>query len=315
MDELKRSILDILISDKGGTDEMYQQVLDEISWHESRGDYRAKQLNNGPGTGGFQLEKGWGYETDKNDNYILDGDGNKIIKSPAGSGIASKRLVQFLEANGLDIPDWLTEFRNVIHGDPEAYDTRKLTREQQEMLVLADLRMKPGADFSKLWSGEQDLGEFWARYWKTINDDVGRTLDKNLEEWASSRAEADALDSIPEHMTSGRFILPEPSNIESKPIDIEYVDPTNQLGVIEDNIFALGGLMNHIGGDKVNKFNTGGSHESNPLGGIPQGIGSNGMPNLVEEGEVSVELPRGKYIFSNNLTLSNDILDEISKIT
>lgn len=50
----------------------------------------------------------------------------------------------------------------------------------------------------------------------------------------------------------------------------------------------------------VTEFNEGGSHESNPLDGIPQGIAPDGQPNLVEEGEVKYD----NYIFSDRLMLS-----------
>lgn len=64
------------------------------------------------------------------------------------------------------------------------------------------------------------------------------------------------------------------------------------------NLFSHGtvwdtGLI-HIG--------NGGTHEGNPLGGVPSGIGQNGLPNLVEEDEV---IWKDKdYVFSNrgNLT-------------
>lgn len=51
----------------------------------------------------------------------------------------------------------------------------------------------------------------------------------------------------------------------------------------------------------INIYGTGGSHESNPNGGIPQGIGSNGKQNTVEEGEASYEFKTGKFIFSNRI--------------
>ena len=51
-------------------------------------------------------------------------------------------------------------------------------------------------------------------------------------------------------------------------------------------------------GGLLNEFNTGGSHEENPLGGIPQGIASDGLPNLVEEGEVRSDFDDAK-IFNN----------------
>lgn len=52
----------------------------------------------------------------------------------------------------------------------------------------------------------------------------------------------------------------------------------------------------------VTEFNEGGSHESNPYDGIPQGIAPDGMPNLVEEGEVKYD----NYIFSDRLMLSKE---------
>ena len=70
------------------------------------------------------------------------------------------------------------------------------------------------------------------------------------------------------------------------------------------NYFAEGGLLN--------EFNTGGSHEENPLGGIPQGIASDGLPNLVEEGEVRSDFDDAK-IFNNqdkNYTITEKDCEE-----
>ena len=39
-------------------------------------------------------------------------------------------------------------------------------------------------------------------------------------------------------------------------------------------------------------LDAGGTHEENPLGGIPQGMGPNGAPNLVEQGELKIPDPR-----------------------
>ena len=52
----------------------------------------------------------------------------------------------------------------------------------------------------------------------------------------------------------------------------------------------------------VTEFNEGGSHESNPFNGVPQGIASDGYPNLVEEGEVKYN----NYIFSDRLMLNKN---------
>ena len=45
-------------------------------------------------------------------------------------------------------------------------------------------------------------------------------------------------------------------------------------------------------------FNNGGTHEQNPLTGIPMGIGVNGKPNMVEEGETRFN----DTVFSNRIT-------------
>lgn len=66
------------------------------------------------------------------------------------------------------------------------------------------------------------------------------------------------------------------------------------------NIAAFGGWVGTHGGDYptgFNSFKSGGSHEENLYGGVPQGVDQNGTPNLVEEGETKWE----DYIFSNRL--------------
>lgn len=69
------------------------------------------------------------------------------------------------------------------------------------------------------------------------------------------------------------------------------------------NMFNNGGYgSNNMNPTQVTEFGAGGTHEENKLGGIPQGIGQNGKPNLVEEGELKIEDPRseegGFYIIS-----------------
>lgn len=62
---------------------------------------------------------------------------------------------------------------------------------------------------------------------------------------------------------------------------------------------AYGGNLDKTG-DFTNNLifiNNGGTHEENPLGGIPFGVDAEGTPNLVEEGEVIWN----DYVFSNRL--------------
>jgi len=79
--------------------------------------------------------------------------------------------------------------------------------------------------------------------------------------------------------------------------------PKEVQNKIRANAFADGGPL-----DQLTEFNAGGSHEQNPLGGIPQGMGLNGQPNLVEQGET--KLNAEDYIFSDRLTISKSIADQ-----
>lgn len=67
------------------------------------------------------------------------------------------------------------------------------------------------------------------------------------------------------------------------------------------NQFANGGQINNNMNPEnfLTEFNSGGSHEQNPMGGIPQGMGENGKMNTVEEGETKAM----GYVFSDRLEI------------
>ena len=72
------------------------------------------------------------------------------------------------------------------------------------------------------------------------------------------------------------------------------------------NIAALGGPLHSYGTDWTNGItfiDNGGTHESNPLEGVPMGIADDGQPNLVEEGEVIFN----DYVFSNRIPVPKAI--------
>ena len=70
------------------------------------------------------------------------------------------------------------------------------------------------------------------------------------------------------------------------------------------NVSAYGGsLRQSLYGREFNSFNEGGTHEANPNGGIPLGVGDNGKQNTVEQGESSYNFKSGKYIFSDRITI------------
>ena len=75
--------------------------------------------------------------------------------------------------------------------------------------------------------------------------------------------------------------------------------------VSNTNTAAYGGKLQgtDVLDNYLNEYNNGGSHETNPHGGIPQGMGSNGKQNTVEEDETSFNIDGTKYIFSRRLKL------------
>jgi hypothetical protein len=75
-------------------------------------------------------------------------------------------------------------------------------------------------------------------------------------------------------------------------------------GVLGGNQYAMGGNINPMAESPVGDFShfaTGGTHEENPYGGIPQGMSQDGKLRTVEAKESSFKFNEGKYIFSNRL--------------
>lgn len=79
-------------------------------------------------------------------------------------------------------------------------------------------------------------------------------------------------------------------------------DTMRMLGYYNDPFeYAYGGEMRTHGSDWNNGLtfiNEGGRHEDNPYEGIPSGVDADGIPNLVEEGEV---IWNDEYVFSDRL--------------
>lgn len=77
-------------------------------------------------------------------------------------------------------------------------------------------------------------------------------------------------------------------------------------------LFADGGNMDTmtrnggIFGNGLTFVGNGGTHEENPIGGVPMGVDQEGNPNLVEEGEVIWN----DYVFSNRLTVPKEVAEK-----
>lgn len=78
-----------------------------------------------------------------------------------------------------------------------------------------------------------------------------------------------------------------------------------KLNIPNGNIFNIGGSMHQHGGifsNGIVTIDNGGTHESNPFEGVQIGVDNQGIPNLVEEGEVIWN----DYVFSNRLKPSEE---------
>lgn len=69
------------------------------------------------------------------------------------------------------------------------------------------------------------------------------------------------------------------------------------------NLKAAGGLLSKYPNDDYTEINSGGTHEENPYDGVQSGVDEQGIPNLLEEGEVVYD----DYVFSNRLVVPSEV--------
>lgn len=80
---------------------------------------------------------------------------------------------------------------------------------------------------------------------------------------------------------------------------------TNMFMGTPKGMFAIGGDMQTNSSDfstGLTHINAGGSHEESPYDGVQMGVDQNGVPNLVEEGEVVYN----DYVYSNRIELDEE---------
>lgn len=79
------------------------------------------------------------------------------------------------------------------------------------------------------------------------------------------------------------------------------------MGNMLKNYKEFGGSLHSNGGiwdTGLNMINNGGKHENSIYGGVPSGVDSEGVPNLVEEGEVIYD----DYVFSDTLEVPRELV-------
>lgn len=259
-------MLNNIVKDKGGSPETYLDLLYQIGGHESAGtfDPKLRQYGGGPGRGIYQFEG-------------INGS-NRILTSAV-------RSKNYMKQIGMEVPEYI---ENIIGSGTG--DASKLTKEQQDMLVLGDLRMKGGLNLSDYASGKLKSQDLWADHWWQGSKEK-RT--KHIDSFNTS------LNNI--YKTKQPSITSQPP--KPVPIDPSLKGiPQYNVAFSNDNYKKLNKSNIYSEGGMLNSFNTGGTHEQNPHGGIPQGMGNNGKLNTVEEGETSFTIKKGTdYIFSDRI--------------
>lgn len=131
----------------------------------------------------------------------------------------------------------------------------------------------------------------WVPYRETFNDAFGRARAAGLDEFMfDNKAYTTELGDNPDNNRAG----------EERAIEgLLPVERTRQV----KNKKAEGGELFTNG---VTIIGNGGTHESNPYEGVQMGIDPQGIPNLVEEGEVVFN----GYVFSNRLIVPDAVREK-----
>jgi len=323
-DNLYDIVIDNIVKEKGGSRDVYENLLYQISNLESGGDPTIKQISGGPGRGKYQMETGVGYEK----AYGEDGKHQKGHFKKTSNRIfySAVRTKNYLKTLGQETPDFI---KNIIEN--ETGDASTLSEKQQDVLALGDLRMGPvnlgdyisgdlkGKDIylDNWWAGkdEEHRKKLSNRWDNAYPDDFVPRTDLGIEQGEDINPfMQQPIETKIDNTRVGydqknnkgfsqkdfhSFLNDRMQNSENQPQPEKFQDSNpnvdNQISLLAEGVNqkANGGMLNH--------FKGGGTHDENPMGGIPQGIGDNGKPNTVEEDETSYDFPEGKFIFSNRI--------------
>lgn len=129
---------------------------------------------------------------------------------------------------------------------------------------------------------------------------------KDIEEVTDSAASWSKQAAI-KRIISKPNQLPFLERIKYKLIDFPLRDSSRNIiyPKKEQKEYAFGGELTHGGifNNGINIIDNGGTHEENPYEGVQMGVDNQGIPNLVEEGEVVFN----DYVFSNRLNVPKDV--------
>lgn len=167
----------------------------------------------------------------------------------------------------------------------------------------------------------KNKGEIAAR--QAVNKKKKATEEYNAFKEASFITSAQGLTAKNNRLLATQAAYGGPLGISLLPVSgaIDYMQNEELLSSLGENMtknnnsrtsmpmFAFGGALPGYGGDWSNGLNfikAGKRHEQNPIGGVPMGVAQDGVPNLVEEGEVIWN----DYVFSNRIGVPKSVREK-----
>lgn len=142
----KEQLLQDIAKEKKVSKDKLEYAMEAIAFHESKGKADAVQKLNsggdGAGRGKYQYE----------------------IGDKASAETARNRLLSYYkDVKKTKPPEWVAKL-------PKDFDPASLHEEQQDMLFLADHRMRPNSNFAEL--NTIPVAEWWGKYHQTESDPV-----------------------------------------------------------------------------------------------------------------------------------------------
>ena len=167
----------------------------------------------------------------------------------------------------------------------------------------------------------KNQGEIAAR--QAVNKKKKAAEEYNAFKEASFITSAQGLTAKNNRLLATQAAYGGPLGISLLPVSgaIDYMQNEELLSSLGENMtknnnsrtsmptFAFGGALPGYGGDWSNGLNfikAGKRHEQNPIGGVPMGVAQDGIPNLVEEGEVIWN----DYVFSNRIGVPKSVREK-----
>ena len=143
-----------------------ENVMGDISYHESKNDATIHQTSGGPGRGLFQFEVG----------------------DAQGGATAANRLISTLG----ETPDWLAPHVD-SSGSVKSIDASTLSPEQQKMLFLGNIRQHPEASLSGV--NDDNVHDFWGKYHWAGDEQGSEAYNTKIQSFQDSQAYKNILNN------------------------------------------------------------------------------------------------------------------------